>query len=243
MSNLNQFIFFVIFSIPSLGFSNFNYEIDSNDSGDSLIVTDQVNGEKFKGPSGYRVSIRSVDDFYNDGSDDAYVSISEGGNCCPNDNKIISIKNGSMITTDFDIGWSDLEVVKDNGRTLFYSKNTDSTKIFSYKNNSLELVKKLDKLKAISEVYGTGKTFSDDSGLVVLSYDINGDQKIDEIECTIWGRWGNINCTLPLPQNGEQRLSIGCDRFGVLDEVSNGYHKFVCNNDTVVTFNGKKWVW
>jgi hypothetical protein len=72
-----------------------------------------------------------------------------------------------------------------------------------------------------------------------LEFDLNADGELDKIVGTLWGRWGRIMWSVEMssgevaPQN-----DYSCKRLGVLESVTKGVHDLVCDQDTILRWNG-----
>jgi hypothetical protein len=74
---------------------------------------------------------------------------------------------------------------------------------------------------------------------LLLEYDLNSDGELDQILGSLWGRWGRIMWSVEMssgevaPQN-----DYSCKRLGVLESVTKGVHDLVCDQDTILRWNG-----
>lgn len=222
------------------------YSVGSDDKEgytmETLIVKDSRSGKKYQGPRDYSVQIVTVRDFDRDGIKDALVTTHGGGTCCPVEYHLVTLKKGRLIIADLEADFSLKYVKEENGRLYLVDQKTDRAEYFSFSGGKLQLTKTVKSLQALKEVRGPGGTYRDELPPEILVFDINDDKTDEEIVCNVWTRWGSLLCELPVPGGGVQELHTGCMRFGVLAGSSHGYHEFVCNFDTVVTFNGSRWV-
>jgi hypothetical protein len=73
-----------------------------------------------------------------------------------------------------------------------------------------------------------------------LEFDLNADGELDKIVGTLWGRWGRIMWSVQMssgevaPQN-----DYSCKRLGILESVTKGVHDLVCDQDTILRWNGE----
>lgn len=185
--------------------------------------------------------IEAVKDFDHDGKLDALLVTSCGGNGCPEDYQIVTLKNDKLVVADIKSDFSIKYVKKDRDQIYIVDQKIDYAHYYVFDGKKLVISKTEKALKAIKEVRGPGVS-TDTKPLKTLVFDIDQDKKPDRIVCNVWTRWGSLLCKLPLPDGKRQQSSTGCNRFGVLPSTNNGYHEFVCNFDTVVTFDGSRWV-
>lgn len=218
-----------------------SYEVVEREEQDVLVVTDTQTGRKFDGPANQIVKIENLVDFDADGVDDALVSSSTGGNCCPPEYSVITIKNNQIKKVDLDYDWNDVSVIDESNKYLISVKSIKNTIIYRFNGEKLLTERVIPQLPALKEVMGPGGQSLEDRKPQVLEFDIDEDGEDEVINCPVWERWGSLLCVVPVRGSEPQELSIGCDRFGVLASVNNGYHEFVCNNDLIITFDGKKW--
>lgn len=71
-----------------------------------------------------------------------------------------------------------------------------------------------------------------------LSYDLDGDGKNDEIRCNYRLRWGSMQCDVEIGQGTATRLPFACKRIGVLESSELGVKNLVCNEDSMLVWNG-----
>lgn len=207
-----------------------------------LIVEDDNTGKKFKGPEDRYVTIEKIRDINNDGLKDAIVSTSGGGNCCPEEYYVVTLKNGKLEVVKTKSGFSYIK--EEDGKVYIVDEKTDDADYYSFDGEKVILSKTVKGIKALKEVHSPGCGFCDESTPPeVLVFDVNEDKKVERIVCNVsTGRSGNLHCKLPLPNGENQNLHRECGRFGVLPSMNNGYHEFVCDFDIIVSFDGKRWV-
>ena len=209
----------------------------------TLIIKDSKTGKKFKGPENDRVYIRDVRDFNKDGLKDALVATWVGGACCPEDHYVVTLKNGKLVVLKMESDHSSEKYIKEiNGTFYIVDERPDHADYYFFDGKHLSLSKTVKGLATLKEVHGPGGVYIDEQPPKVIVFDVDEDKIEEQIICSVWTRWGSLLCELPLP-NGENQVShTGCWRFGVLPSRHNGYHEFVCNFDTIITFDGKRWV-
>ncbi len=209
----------------------------------ALIVKDSKTGKTFKGPKDYRVYVKDVRDLDKDGLKDALISTTAGGTCCPDDNYVVTLKNDQLVVLKMESNFmAEIYVTEEDGKAYIVDKRPDHADFFSFEGRHLSFLKTVKGLETLKEVHGPGGVYIDEQPPEVLAFDINEDKIEDTVICSVWTRWGCLLCELPLPDGETQASHTGCWRFGVLPSMNNGYHEFVCNFDTIITFDGKKWI-
>lgn len=192
----------------------------------------------------YSLSIEDQRDFNGDGIVDALISLYGGGTCCPPTYAFLTIYKGEAFVSalDEDGGWAGYSVSEERGYPVVAQKHLETTDYWRLKGTTAVKVGSRPKLKAFAEIYGFGPHYVGPEESATLKVDIDDDGIIDSITCGIWPRWGSLTgCELPVPGGGGQTLKYACDRLGALKRVRNGLHELVCNNDTVVYFDGTRW--
>ncbi len=209
----------------------------------TLIVKDSKTGKKFKGPKDYRVYIKEVRDLNRDGLKDALVATTAGGTCCPDNDYVVTLKKDKLVVVQMEADFMSEKYVKEeDGKAYIVDKRPDQADYYSFDGRHLFFSKTVKGLETLKEVHGPGGVYIDEQPPEVLVFDVNEDKIEEKIVCSVWTRWGSLCCELPLPDGETQVSHTGCWRFGVLASMNNGYHEFVCNFDTIITFDGKRWV-
>jgi hypothetical protein len=193
-------------------------------------------------------------DFDGDGLADALVEDETacGGNCCPNKFFFVSAKpDGSFTMSDeFADSWADPTIEKWKGRwsVVVVSNNegvnrerpVEMTRRFVLEAGNAVTVEEHQRkdMKAVvemrSEVFRTDKPDETHT----IKYDLDGDGKKDTITGTLWERWGRILWTVEFADGKEFSSHTGCKRIGVLATKSNGVNDLVCDQDTVLHWDG-----
>ena len=236
-------VMFVLLCCSDCVFASISYEEVDLENGRQMLSVETTDPQKtYAGPEEEKVQIIAVKDFNQDGMDDALVSAWNGGTCCTPEFSVVSIVKGNLVVAAIDVDAYELTVEEDNGR--FYIRDTQphQARLFAFDGESVTVHKTIHNLEALVEIEGPGGLYIDEVAPVPLVFDVDDDGESDTIVCDVWTRWGSLLCRMPLPDGGTQNSIMGCDRVGVLATKSNGYHEFVCNFDTVITFNGEKWI-
>jgi hypothetical protein len=206
-----------------------------------LFIKDTQTQKIYKGPRFFYGNIEKIGDFDKDGNKDAFLKTECGGTGCPNQSYVVTLKNSQVIAIDIGSGYSNIYLKEERNDIYIVDQEVDIAHYYKLNGKKLVLAKKINGLKAIKQVRGPG-IYTESDVPKVLVYDVDQDKKSDKIVCKIWQIYGSLLCKLPLPNGKYQESSMGCDRFGVLTSKNNGYHEFVCNFNTVITFDGIHWI-
>ena len=238
---------------------NLLYKIANNDASELVGI---VEGREYKidlsldGASCIRIIEQS--DFDDDGLLDALIEENAcGGNGALDSYFFVSYKGNGFFqrTKNFGYTWNDPLIEKWNDKTSvvvesinFGVNNDDSShKIERYilKDGQALLVESMKKQKLIVLKEIRASEFSSDNPDEVkyLNFDLDGDNKEDEITCTFWERWGSILVSKIKFSSGitTDDISTGCKRIGVLETKTNNIHDLVCDEDDILRWNGKKY--
>ena len=74
-----------------------------------------------------------------------------------------------------------------------------------------------------------------------FQYDLDGDGKKDTIRGTLWQRWGRIMWTVEFANGKTFSSEDACKRIGVLPSKINGVNDLVCDQGTVLHWNGAEY--
>jgi len=196
-------------------------------------------------------------DFDGDGSLDALVEdiTACGGNCCPSQFFFVSARpDGTFAMSDeFADSWKDpvIErwkgqwsvVVVSNDEGFNNQRLVEITRRFVLQGGKAVKVEehRRQELKAIAEM--RSEIFKGDSPEETHSfeYDLDGDGKNDTISGKLWERWGRILWTVQFANGKTFSSNDGCKRIGVLTSKTNGINDLVCDQDTVLRWNGSEY--
>jgi len=203
--------------------------------------------------------IYKVLDLDGDGELEAIISAVDYGNCCPPVWYIASHRGGNFFTIENKremYGEEPPSLTKINGVNILIFKpnydGVDNTSIsqtqslFKFENGRII---QLSTLKNSALIPSKIELYSETLRLLVekknnlqetisIYADMDLDGKEDEIKCGYAARWGNLLCSMISTQRGEINMPVSCDRYGVLDSISNGMKQFVCDRSTIVSFDG-----
>jgi hypothetical protein len=216
--------------------------IDNAGGGEKLSIEGDGMQENHSGPDEEHVDIIGIRDFNLDGVDDALVSTWNGGTCCTPEFSVVSVVNGGLIVAGVDVDAYEVTIEEIGGRYFLRHTGPDLSQLFSFDGAEVTRHSEIPNLAALVEVHGPGGVYIDEAPPEKLVFDIDDDGHDDTIACPVWTRWGSLLCDMPLPDGGTQSAHSGCARVGVLATKNNGYHEFVCDFDTVITFDGRQWV-
>ncbi len=218
------------------------YVAELDDEQENHILWAEIGDERYELAREPLLSIVREADFDRDGVLDVLVSISQGGNCCPEEYALFSFVHGAVRTARFEAAWASYEVVERAGGLAIVQKTNEETTVSVLTDGRLAVVETIPKLVAVKEIYGLGPAYEGEQQYQVFEVDLDDDGVPEAIRCEHWARWGSMLCALPLPGREPQGLSLGCDRVGLLEAKSNGFHHLVCNNDALFVFDGHGWV-
>lgn len=184
-----------------------------------------------------------VRDFDGDGTNDALVSYTDGGNCCPPSYVFVSYRAGQplRISNPFE-SWQMPTVVQYKGKPAVRSRDEAAGIAAVYGLQNGKAVKLdsqiISALPAVAEM--RINTFN--PAKPSLSFNLGGDASKETMTCEVWERWNTLMCGIK-DSRGRVLLSngLGCDRYGILASKTRGYNDLVCGIDKVGRWNGKTW--
>jgi hypothetical protein len=197
-------------------------------------------------------------DFDGDGSQDALVEdiTACGGNCCPDYFFFVSAQSDGTfaISDEFADSWDlpviekwqgrwSVVVVSDNEGFNNRDRPVEITRRFVLQGGKAIKVEEQQRkeLKAIAEIRSEIFKGDDPDETHSLEYDLNGDGKNDTIRGELWERWGRILWTVEFANGKTFTSTVGCKRIGVLASKTNGVNDLVCDQDTVLHWNGDQY--
>lgn len=213
----------------------------TGDPGEQTLVAQTPKGALSQTMGEYMARIEAQADFDGDGIADALLSTNCGGNGCPESTfAFVTLKAGTLRVTP--IGDALAGRVVDVRGTKFVELTqlaVTRTYVLTGTQAAPYSTQKHLVLHPVIAVEGLAPGAA--SGTRSFETDVDLDGKRETIQCKIWERWGSLLCALPTP-GGVQVLSTGCMRFGPLPTSANGRREFVCNENLVVRFDGKRWM-
>lgn len=208
---------------------------DTSDNSGPKVLYAKLGGHTFEVGRAGEYELLVIDlvaDFDGDGLEDVLYSQGTAGNCCVPWRYITSIYTDySTVTTE--VPDNPVEVEFSDGR--FRATYFDSYREFTYDRGKLTVISDRDKaaMTAVVEV----RIEDDDTTARV---DIDGDGTLELLECVV-ARAG-VMCEVILAD--ATRVPLGhliCTRIGQLDTRTNGYSDFVCNQNTILQWNGHEY--
>lgn len=193
-------------------------------------------------------------DFDGDGYLDALMEdvTACGGNCCPNRFFFVSARpDGTFAVSDeLADSWKDPTIEKWKGHwsVVIVSNNeganqerpVEFTRRFVLEDGKAVKVAehKRPDMKAIVEMRSEIFDIDKPEETHTFQYDLAGDGKKDTITGRLWQRWGRILWTVDFADGKKFSSDDACKRIGVLPTKTNGVHDLVCDQDTVLHWDG-----
>lgn len=216
-------------------------------------------------------SLRLIDqaDWDEDGFAEALYLPLRGGNCCPDQYRLISYSpTDGFRTHQFLEAWSNPQIERlrlndwTEDRWVFTSvENNEGWNTYDFdqvrkryviESGQPKLIEELvdEEIPATKEIrsYQVETLLYDvlDLGMIqnvdaaLLTYDLNNDGAEDQIRGYLWERWGRMRFYVEWA-DGTQTDTFGqCKRIGVLESVTKGVHDLVCDNSDMYIWNGEK---
>lgn len=200
------------------------------------------------------LSIVEQRDFDGDGYLDALVEdiTACGGNCCPNRFFFVSARPDGTFAVGEELAdsWKDPVIEKWKGKwsVVIVSNNegVNTERPVEYmrrfvlqdgKASKVEEHKRPD-MKAIVEMRSEIFKTDDPAETHSFQYDLDGDGKKDTISGRLWERWGRILWTVEFANGKKFSSNDACKRIGVLPTKTEGVNDLVCDQDTVLHWDG-----
>lgn len=196
-------------------------------------------------------------DFDGNGLRDALVEdiTACGGNCCPNGFFFVSaLPDGTFQLSDnFADSWKDPVIEKWKGRwsVVVVSNNegenrerpVEFTRRFVLEGGKAVKVSESQRKDKLSIVEMRSEIFKGDNPKEThsIKYDLDGDGKKDTISATLWERWGRMVWSVEFADGKKFSSNDACKRIGVLATKTNGVHDLVCDQDTVLHWDGSRY--
>ena len=224
--------------LPATALAAPTYTVEGELGAQKLVVQDGALAQRWGSDEGL-IGVQQQADLDGDGTPDALIYTSCGGNGCATDYHLATVRDGKLVVTPIDSTEGEVRLKQVEGRWQLEVDQPGGQKVYVFADGKAALFATDTKrvLATVAEVKGVAP-YTTDSPPRSFQADVDLDGKPETITCTIWERWGSLLCTLPTP-SGPQTLSTGCDRFGALATTTNGRRDFVCNEDKIVRFDGK----
>ena len=210
------------------------------------------------------ITIYRVEDFDNNGFDDALVEIvwATGGNGFANSYFFISAfpDNKFSVSERFGYDWNGPEINLIDGEwittvdesTEGFDNNLDfSRKIkVTLANGRYKIVEEFTKSYLKADIEITSLDFEFDTitfdEIEKMEFDLNNDGYPEKFKCKLWHRWGRFFCTII---DGKTKKIInnfsnfGLKRVGILATKTNGYNDLILEHSTIIKWDGEKYSW
>lgn len=196
-------------------------------------------------------------DFDGDGLLDALVEdiTACGGNCCSEKFFFISARpDGTFaMSREFADSWTEPVIEEWNGQwsVVIVSNNegvnrerpVEITRRFVLQGGKAVKVEehRRKELETVAELRSEIFKRDDPEEMHTLHYDLDGDGKTDTISGKRWERWGRILWIVEFANGKTFSSNDGCKRIGVLASKTNGVNDLVCDQDTVLRWNGDEY--
>lgn len=184
-----------------------------------------------------------VADFDGDGSQDALVAVSFGGNAVPEAYTFATYAGGQLGFTKSFSFWGEVGF-EPGGRVVTLTEETGQDALrrrYAYARGQLVTLKSesVPGLKASPQWLAS----SFDPARSTVTADLNGDGVREILRCEVWDRWSALTCGVQ-DRQGRDLLpaNLGCLRFGVLATRTRGYQDLVCDSRLVGRWNGQRYV-
>jgi hypothetical protein len=199
-----------------------------------------------------------IADFDNDGYEDVLISIDQGcgaASCCGAEYQLFSF-NGLEFVKSPVVGndWNGIKISKAANKYLFEIDDTregagnyefcnNSVETYTVENHNLKLVKVVKEVyvPSIKEVKSSEFENSDNQQLS-LKYDLDSDNKIDNIVFEDFERWGRMYWRIEFGNGKVYEDNETWKRVGILKSKTKGFNDLVVDCDKVLKWNGKKYV-
>lgn len=193
---------------------------------------------------GMRIYDLVVRDFDGDGINDALITYSMGGNCCPPLYAFVTYKPGNVLRiSNAFTSWLTPPIETFKGKPVVKVRDEQEGTITRYSFSGGKAVvvdeQPIPELTAVAEM----RIESFNPKAASLTFNVGGDSRKETMTCRVWERWNTLVCGI---KDSQGRIllpdNLGCDRYGILPSKTKGYHDLVCGLDSVGRWNGKTWV-
>lgn len=260
MKTMLTIVLLIISITTSIAQNPIQYYLTNEDSYNDQELKAVINDEIFtliSKDDNLCIRIEKTGDFNKNGNEDILIEIINGcgGNCCGNSYQIFSY-NGQTFTETQQVGydWDGIEISESPTGFNFIVQtvnegvgNTDicNNKIETYrlKGYTLELIDVTmeQKLDAVTDLKANDFEGKDDE-VLFLTFDLDGDGKVDKINCSYWERWGRIkNWNIKFGNGNLFEGNSTPKRIGILNSKTNNVYDLVIDCDDILTWDGLKY--
>lgn len=256
---MKAIVYPLIFSVTtSMAQEAIQYQLTDKGSYDGQGLKAVVDGKTFtliSKDKGLCLGIEKTGDFNGNGREDVLVEVINGcgGSCCGNSYQFFSY-NGQAFEETEQVGydWDGVEISESEGFEFVIQTvnegagNTKmcSNKVETYrlKDYALEAIKVVEdkKLTAVAEVKAADFKGKENEELS-LSFDLDGDGKMDVFTFSYWERWGHVNWSIKFGNGVAHESTLSDKRIGLLSSKTNGVHNLVIGCNEVLKWNGSSY--
>ena len=233
---------------------NGDHLIGTFDSQDYWITNEDDEFAQYSLTDMYSLSIDVQADFDGDGYQDVLLNASNGGAASTPQFYIASHMGGSYFTISSAEGlftYGDYELLpQPDGSThikVYYSNDgvgfhdrVDGFGVYSLQYGKLKRIADITNHARIPTFFDITSEELAEVGEATYEVDLDGDGRLDKIECRYWERWGNVICDFDLSKLGRIEISLGVDHIGVAQTSTSGTSDLVYNWTKIFKFNGNK---
>lgn len=137
-------------------------------------------------------------------------------------------------------------VVDDANVGINYDKKYTKKNRYVFKDGKMELVEtmKQQPMVALKEINSFEFHNGKEESILKLEFDLDEDGVMDYFEFSFWERWDEMLMD-GLYLNGReiQNFNTGMNRLGILSSMTKGMHDLVINENTVVKWDGEKYLY
>ena len=242
--------------------ANIEYYTKGGDDGlfdDELYA--KVDGYEYKIdiPKDMCILVAAQEDFDGDGYVDALIEDVQacGGNAMGNAFFFVSYSGNGYFSISNSFGnnvWEDPVVEDWNGQKTVViidvnvgfnqDKDYNSKERYILKQGNAVRVEssKKNSIVALQEIRASDFHNGRENNTIRMSYDLDENGEEDVFECTYWDRWDNLCFKIILNGNTLDYSDYGVSRVGVLSSKTKGMHDLVCNENDIIKWNGKEYV-
>jgi len=205
----------------------------------------------------YSKSIFAEIDLDQDGFKEVILEMHNGGNCCGSEYAVVSYRGENFFSiAEHDAlsgaGFPTLKIIGGTNKPLLkvvnLSKGAENS---SMQTDMYVLEFVLGELKAVSKTsnaalipaileVNSNEFDANDPSDIVREFDADGDNVPDQLICKYWERWGSTVCEVESSKYGLINSHIGCKRVGVLATNTNGIRDLVCNQFSILSYDGER---
>jgi hypothetical protein len=260
MRTILAILIFIFSSTISKAQDKIHYYLTNEDSYDNQELKAVVNNKVFtliSAKENLCIRIEKIGDFNKNGFEDILIEIVNGcgGNCCGNSYEIFSY-NTQLFKKTEQVGydWDGVEISESSVGYNFIVQTVnegagnsemcnDKIETYRLKDYALELINLVteQKLNAITELKASdfkGK----ENEVLFLTYDLDGDSKIDKLTCSYWERWGRItNWKINFGNGNSYEGTSSPKRIGIKNTKTNNVNDLVLECDDILKWNGAEY--